>query len=367
MAPVHRTANEDELAVASGQWLAANQPSRPVRIGLLLNPKAGRTKNARVRSRLAQLVPAPHVWEETHDLGSLRRALTTLLCTRAANVLGIVGGDGTVHHVVNALIGLRRELFGEHAADAPTPRLLLLNGGTLNIVGRTCAIHGPPHETLAKFLRYFDHAPVSRVPARRLPLLEVSWQYLGQPTPPRFGFVFGSEVAYHAIELYERFGAGYAGLLRFMSELTRGVLLGSELWQREGWKLGPYTTPLVIDGRSFADHTGAAACTVDLTLAIGAARAIRRQLYQPGFSVRVIEAMAPAELVRLIPAMMADRPQRGIVDVDSAELLRTSGPYTMDGELFHQPDALAERLPLQVKLADFRLHAVPGEWTADEW
>ena len=356
-----------ELSANRAQWLSANQPSRPVRIGLLLNPNAGRTKNIRMREQLTQSLPLPHVWAETRDLGSLRRSLHTLLCTRAVNVLAIVGGDGTVHHVVNALIGLRKELFGADAAEVPTPRLLLLNGGTLNIVGRTCAIHGKPHAILAKFLRFYDNAPVSRVPARRLPLLEVAWHYQGQPTPPRYGFVFGSEVAYHAIELYERFGAGYGGLARFVSELTRGVLWRTELWQREGWKLGPYRTALRVDGRQFDVYTGAAACTVDLTLAIGAARAIRRQLYQPGFSVRVIEAVTPAELVALIPAMMSDRGAAGICDFPTAELLQTCGPYTMDGELFHQPDAVAERLPLIVKLSDYRLHAVPGEWTADEW
>jgi hypothetical protein len=338
-----------------------------VRVGLLLNPKAGRSKSPRQRHRLQALLGRDDAWDETWDLPSVRRALSRLLCRRGANVLAIAGGDGTVHHTVNALVELTREAEAATGIEIPLPRLLILNGGTLNIVGRTCAIHGPPEEILEKFLRYFSGAPLSRVPARRLPLLNVAWQGANGPVLPRLGFVFGSEVAYHAIALYERFGAGYQGLARFLLELSRGALFGSELWRREGWKVGPYESQLAVDARIWQRYTGVAASTVDLTLAIGAARTIRRSLYQPGFSVRVIEAVAPAGVVRLIPAMMSDRPVGGLLDLPSCHHLQLQGPYTLDGELFDEPANPGQRLQLHVTLSEVRLHAVPGEWTADEW
>lgn len=348
-------------------WFDNCGPSAPVRVGLLLNPNAGQARNIRLRQRLTAQMPGPHAWVETRDLGSLRRGLTHLVCEFGANVLAICGGDGTVHHVVNALLGLTREVHGGSGLPPAMPRLLLLNGGTLNIVGRTCAIHGPPDQTLSKFLRYFAGAPLSRVPTRRLELLAIQWHVQQAWTPVRYGFVFGSEVAYHAIELYERFGAGYGGLLRFLAELSRGALLGSELWRVEGWKVGPYSDPLRVDDRQFSRYTGVAASTVDLTLAIGAARAIRRQLFQPGFSARVVEELAPLAILSLVPAMMADRPVNGLVDFPTARQLDLAGPYTLDGELFHQPDAETKRVPLRVQLADVRLHGIPGQWTADEW
>lgn len=347
--------------------LRACAPSQPVRVGLLLNPRAGRARHPRMRQALQSLLDGPGAWAETWDLGSVRRALALLLCERRANVLAIAGGDGTVHHVVNALVDLTTETALLTGLEVPLPRVLILNGGTLNIVGRTCAIHGPPQEILQKFLRFFGGAPLSRVPARRLPLLEVAWNQGGTLVSPRYGFVFGSEVAYHAIELYERFGAGYLGLARFLAELSRGIVWGSDLWRREGWKLGPFCGGLTVDGVDYQAYTGVAAATVDLTLAIGAAAAVRRRLFQPGFSARVVQALEPKEIMGLIPAMMADRPVAGLDDYPTAHQLRLFGPYTLDGELFHEPAHAPHRLPLTVSISGQRLQAVPGEWTAEDW
>lgn len=341
----------------------ACSPSARVRVGLLLNPNARRLKPTGDRARLCALVGDRDGWVETHDLASVRRALAMLLCVRGANVLAVAGGDGTVHHAVNALLALSREAEQATGIRPPLPRLLILNGGTLNIVGRTVAIHGPPHATLRRFQRYFEGAPLSRVPARRLPLLEASWQ--GQPS--RHGFVFGSEATFHALELYGRFGAGYVGLSRFLLEFGRGVTLGSDLWRQESWKLGPYRQPLQVDDVTFPEYTGVVASTVDLTLAIAAVRTIRRPLLRPGFAVRVVEETDPARLVRLLPAMMSERPVPGLRDFPMAQRLSLFGPYTLDGESFGEPSLPSERLPLTVTASDERLFAVPGEWRAEEW
>jgi len=341
----------------------ACSPSARVRVGLLLNPRASRLRNPNDRARLCNLVGGRDAWVETQDLASVRRALAFLMCVRGANVLAVAGGDGTVHHAVNAILALSLEAQARTGIQPTLPRLLILNGGTLNIVGRTVAIHGPPHTTLGQFQKYFDGAPLSRVPARRLPLLKASWQ--GQT--PRHGFVFGSEVTFHALELYGRFGAGYLGLSRFLLEFGRGVTIGSDLWERESWKLGPYEHALQVDDVTFGCYTGVVASTVDLTLAIAAVRTIRRPLLRPGFAVRVVEETEPSRLVRLLPAMMAERAVPGLRDFPEASQLKLFGPYTLDGEGFSEPSLAAERLPLTVSASDERLYAVPGEWRAEEW
>ena len=350
--------------------VAACAESARVCVGLLLNPRARRLVRSGVRQELGALVGGRDGWVETPDLASVRRALAWLLCGRRANVIAVCGGDGTLHHAVNALLELSHEAEVATGVRPPLPRILILNGGTLNIVGRTTQIHGPPQRTLGRFLRDFGGAPLSRVPARRLPLMEAAWTApdgTQLPGTRRHGFVFGSEAAFHALELYGRFGAGYVGLARFLFELTRGATFGSALWDREAWKLGPYTTPLTVDGRRYDRYSGVVASTVDLTLAVGSARSIRRPLHAPGFAVRVVWETDPPRFVRLIPALMSEGGAPGVDDFPVARRLDLFGPYTLDGECFSQPAVGADRLPLAVTESQVRLHAVPGDWGANEW
>ncbi len=337
-------------------------PSASVRVGLLINPHARRLRRRSPRERLGGLLGDPAAVVETRDLASLRRALARLLTDGRANVLAVAGGDGTVHHVVNALIQLDRESVDDGLGAPPRPRILILNGGTLNIVGRTVAIHGTPRYTLERFLAYFRGAPLSRVPARRLPLLEVRWG----DALPRYGFVFGSEAPRHAIDLYTRYGAGYSGLSRFLFEVVRGVHGGSRLWQEEGWKLGPFQD-LLVDDRRYALYTAAVASTVDLTLAVGAVRAIRRPLLAPGFFAKVVEETEPRRMVALLPRLMTERDAPGVSDHPNARRMQLFGPYTLDGESFDEPAYGARRLALTVGESQERLHAVPGELGAEEW
>lgn len=352
------------------------------------------SKRGRARLRRSAGAGVPLV--ATPSVDAIDEALRELLVDRGVNVLAIAGGDGTVHHVINSLLDLQRlheqalhgqqrreegamprgpnvepqeeglSASGRHRADArpiiPFPRLLVLNGGTLNIIGRTVGIHGPPHHTLRRFAAYFGAAPLERVPARRVSLMRVDRE--GAATP-RYGCVFGSETLYHAIELYVRFGAGYRGLARFLAELGRGATTGSQLWREEGWKLGPFDHPITVDGEAFATYTAVVASTVDLTLAVSAIRAIRRPLGARGFHAKLICEGDPLALVRQVPALMSERGSAGVVDFREAQQLDLAGPYTLDGECFEDPGP--GRSNLTVSTAAYVLPLVPGEFGATRW
>jgi diacylglycerol kinase (ATP) len=342
--------------------LAACRPHAPVEVGLIVNPRARRLRGRRARTRLSELLPAEAVMQ-TRDLASLRRALATLLVERAVNVLAIAGGDGTVHHTINALLELNEEASRHAGQPLPLPRLLLLNGGTLNIVGRTMQVRGPPERRLKRFLRAFDGALFRQVPARRMPMMLVQCG----TERPRYGFVFGSEVLHHSIELYTRFGAGYSGLSRFLFELSRGALTGSDLWRDESWKLGPFGMPLRVDSRTYPTYAAVVASTVDLTLAIGRIRAIRRHELAPGFFAKVITETQASRVVKLIPALVSEAPATGISDHPTAISMSLHGPITLDGEVFGDTALPRERLPVEVTVASQRLHGVPGELGSQRW
>ena len=327
-----------------------------------MNTHARRMSQGGQAGRLANLLAQDAV-VQTPDESAIRGALDHLLSDRGVNVLAIAGGDGTVHHVINALLKRTEELRSVSHREVPLPRVLVLNGGTLNIVGRSLSIHGRPYRTLARFLRYFDGAPLSRVPSVRLPLLSVGWA----GGPRRYGFVFGSEVLYHAIDLYMNFGAGYGGLGRFLFEFGRGVTVGSELWRRERWKLGPFEHRLEIDGRPFDRYCGVMASTVDLALALRAVRAVRRAPLEPGFAVKLILEEDPWRLLTMVPRLMTDRRGAAVRDYPNAQQMRLIGPYTLDGECFDEPAVTAERLALTVEDSDWRLQAVPGRLGANRW
>lgn len=328
-----------QLAVSPAglaQRSAACASHARVRVAVIVNPRARRLVQARQRQALAELVE-DGLYVESHDLASLERNLARLVAVEGANVVAVAGGDGTLHHIVNALWQLQERTLQASGQSPPWPRILILNGGTLNVVGRSVAIHGPPDRTLRTFLRRFADVPLSRVPVRPQPLLHVAWE--GQA--PRLGFVFGSAVAHHALELYTRFGAGYIGLARFLGAFARGAVLGGTLWNQESWRIGPYEgvdiQPCSGTPHHVEVYTGLVASTADLTLAVAALRAIRRPLGAAGFAVRLVEATEPVQLAAMLPALMGDAEAPGMRDFPEVRHLRLRGPCTLDGEVFEEP------------------------------
>ncbi len=308
---------------------AALAEGAPVRLGVLVNGRADRGRMARQGAALA----GPWPLHCTADLTGLRRAVAELLAVDGVNVLALAGGDGTVHHTCNVLAALDAEAAARGLA-APRPRLLLLRGGTMNILARATGHHVRPEKSLRRFVRDHGAAPLGALPTQ--PLASLTVRGGGSL---RHGFVFGSEVVYHALTLYEQFGAGYPGLLRFLGELIRGVAVGSPLFERERWRLGPFGLPLDVEEGAdrvtrFDRYTAVVAVTADLSLATGVMAAIRRAPAAKGFHARVVDARDAGALVRMLPALLGGGAQAGVRDFREATGLRLHGPFTLDGERF---------------------------------
>lgn len=147
---------------------------------LIVNPHAGRAR--RLMPACRALLPAAAVIE-TPDLDALDRVAGRL---GGAGVVACLGGDGSLHHLVNAL--WRR-------GDGEMPMLLPLAGGTLN--GLALALGGRhPAADLRAVLAAQARGPL---PCRSLRPLLVEDR---DGAPPRLGFTLAAGLPARAVARY---------------------------------------------------------------------------------------------------------------------------------------------------------------------
>lgn len=325
-----------------------------MRIGVLANPNAralgGRdeagksTPNETLRALLQLGVAestSPVSIQTTRSLGELDNALDDF-ARRGVNVIAVAGGDGTLHHSLNALARSYEETSDE-ASLRPWPgSLLVLRGGTLNIVARSLGESASlaPDVALTRLLARMKTTGTRKLGelstlTKRVPVLRVHHDRLGA----RLGFLFGSEMVKNALEMYDLFGGGYGGLSRFLYEVGKGYAFRGALWQRERWRLDPPSSAVsALDettGEAAHATTYAAtiACAVDLVIN-GGVHAVRRPHDARGFHTRMITETKIPALLKMIPSLMRAGHPAGVRDVAEATSLRLAGSYTIDGECF---------------------------------
>ncbi|MFT7621905.1 MAG: hypothetical protein ACI9WU_001070 [Myxococcota bacterium] len=324
-------------------------------LGVISNPFSRTNARTRLNDRLLpRFVPDHNNAIDTRTVDDLDQALRTLLFDRGVNVLGLNGGDGTLHVTVNRLAALSREVQATTGRPLPMPPLLFLNGGTLNIVARASGTKGNPLRTLRRFARFIeDGACLGDLPIRSLPVLSVTPQ--GQES--RFGFVFGSEIVANALEMYTMFGEGYAGLGRFMVELLGGYTLHTRLWQEHGWKLDAPTTSIRVDGVTWPRYLAVVASTIDLSILKGTVTAIRVP-QGTGFVAKVVLETHPGRAIRLIPRLMFEQEDPRVHTMADPDEFEIAGGYTLDGEVFLDRSPSAQRRLISVRRADFEVPAI---------
>jgi len=113
----------------------------------------------------------------------------------------------------------------------PLPLFLFVNGGGMNMLARVFGSRGHPVRTLRKFLERARGSRFGSLPKRGVPLLAVRER---PDAPLRYGYIFGSELVFNALTMYERFGQGYPGLMPFPHEVAAGYPPRTESWNRYG-------------------------------------------------------------------------------------------------------------------------------------
>lgn len=329
-------------ATISEPWpLAACEPGAPVRLGLLLNPNARALRKAEAVRALRESAGGAQV-AVTGSAGEVAGAVERMVRS-GVNVLAVAGGDGALHFALQGLIRPEARWPG---------RLLVLPGGTLNIVARELGSGAQAAGALGAFVRRWQGSTFGALPTRRVPVLRVESEEVGV----RHGFIFGSESVKNSLELYDQFGGGYEGLSRFLFEVGRGYLLNTPLWQQEKWRLDPPPFGLRVDepgrSRTVPAYSAAIASTIDLAIGSGVVRTLRRKPGASGFFARIITETRTGPLIRMIPSLMRERPIDTVVDAPEAGSMHLHGAFTLDGECFGlSARAPATPKPLRVEAA----------------
>jgi len=117
----------------------------PQKIGLIINPYAKLVKKRYLvenKKRFWEALLPPENWRLPDGIDKIKGALSELL-ERDIEVLGILGGDGTIHIVLSELLKL---------SPRRIPAILPLRGGTMNELCKNIGLKDIPEDTLRKFL-----------------------------------------------------------------------------------------------------------------------------------------------------------------------------------------------------------------------
>ena len=299
-----------------------------VRLGLISNPMAKTNWRSRAHAKLSRLVPDLGACVSTPSLEDLPVALSHLLFVQHRNVLIINGGDGTIHHTLNAVISVIAEASARHDLKLPLPRFLFVNGGGMNMVARTLGTRGHPVRTVKRFLARDASGHLGQVKTRQLPMLEVRTA----EEACRYGFIWGSELVMNALTMYERYGQGYQGLARLLTQVAVGPRLRTDDWEQFGHLLDAPTSSLSIDDALIERYTSVVATTIPMVLAKGLIGTFRHGA-RPGRLVALaVTETDPARVIQSIPALLRGRSHPGVKYYQDLKRLAVSGAYTVDGE-----------------------------------
>jgi diacylglycerol kinase family enzyme len=212
-------------------------------IGVITNPKSrANKKNPRRMRELGHMLGSEGAAEATRSLDELYRAAEEF---KAANIdiLGINGGDGTIHVTLTAFL----KVYG----DAPFPKVAILRGGTLNTIAKGIGIVGAPSDILYEII---DRARRGEeIPVQERHIMKVGADY---------GFIFGNGLIANFLQAYYGTGnpspwTGAKLLARTVaSAVVRGKLVKS-LFRR-------FTGEVMVDGETWArqDYTTVTGSTV---------------------------------------------------------------------------------------------------------
>jgi len=244
-------------------------------------------------------------------------------------IIGVHGGDGTLHWTVTALV----RAYGERRL----PPLALLPGGTMNVVASSLGILAQPETLLAQLVAGEQAAAAPLVIARCC--LKIQDEY---------GFVFGTGLISNFLEEY--YVKGDYGAGRAIWILIRSVLSEATTGRYSERIFRRFNGRVLVDGRvlPWPALLGLGAGTVS-EVGLGF-RLYHRADDHPGrFGVLAIHS-SPLGLILDLAAVRRGRgisPRRAWSEVATRLVIEPDSPeisYTIDGDLYRARGSLSVEL-----------------------
>ena len=293
-------------------------------IGVITNPRSKVNKRDPSQMRqLGYLLGSRGSAEATRSLDDLYRAAEEF---KAADIdiLGINGGDGTIHVTLTAFL----QVYGEH----PLPKVALLRGGTLNTIANGLRILGDSQRLLYEVIDRYHQG--EDFPTREQAILQVG---------DRYGFIFGNGMVANFLDAYYGTGRpsptqGALLLLRAVgSALVRGKLI-RRLFKR-------FVGQITVDGEIWSrrDFTTLIGSTVP-EIGLGF-KAFHRCYEKPGHFALVGIHCGPLGIILDLPRIHRGkglRRDRAISVVAREIKIESEEPwhYTIDGDLYRDATTL---------------------------
>jgi diacylglycerol kinase family enzyme len=296
-------------------------------IGLITNPRSRVNLRDPGRARrLSYLVGSHGNAEATQSIDDLYRVCEEFKKERI-DVLGISGGDGTLHHTLTALIRT-------YADEVPLPPVAILRGGTMNTIARSFGIVGDAPKLTFELVDRHRRGLLDTFPWVERDILQVGDKY---------GFIFGNGIIYNFLHEYYASGtpspATAAQLIMRAagSSMVRGPL-ARRIYKR-------FHARVVADGDRWAceDFITVAAAVVE-QIGLGFKPFYRVHERPDAFALLGIHTTAVGFVAEL-PNIMAGKPMRRdkVIDQTATNVLFESDEqleYIIDGDTYVQDGGL---------------------------
>lgn len=292
-------------------------------IGIITNPNSKLNKKMPSRGRLlGYIVGQFGNLEITNSIDDIGR-VAELFKEQGVETLAINGGDGTISRTLTAFI----RAYGAQ----PLPQVLILRGGTINMLADNLGIRGSPEEILVRMLE--SQSGVRSRSLKPLATLTVGGQY---------GFLFGNGLIANFLAEFYRKKSGPVGAVLLVLKIYLYWIISPRNYLRI---IASDNYRVVFDGQPNSDplpSLAMMASTVErMPLRVRLFPEVAKGLSR--FQFFSLE-MSPRSLPWKLPfAIMSNRPGRwfGKVSRMASKMIISSESgkqsYTLDGELFDAP------------------------------